>query len=368
MPAAYDVEGGGHVAADDDGLRVEQVDGDRQQPRRAAGRSRAAGRGPRRRRAAPAATRSRTCADVVGRTRAIRATSAQPPATASRQPVAPQRQGSPSAAVERVCPISPAAPRWPSTTRPSAMMPSPRPVEAFTTRASRSTAPRAEQLGPGEHVGVVGRRTAARRRAPRSTAPARRRPSRPSPGSPGSRRAPRRRCRAGSGRSPRTGRLDARRAGRRARSATCGISSSGPTPTAWSRESAASSSPSRSKTASWLRERPTATASTTPASGLNTSAPGGRPPVEASSSPTSSSPAAVSALTRATTAVRDRPVSRRSSERVSARPVRTSSSSSPAVAGRRRLAPSCGHGSASAVSFLRLRRRAPRRRLTSRSL
>ena len=43
--------------------------------------------------------------------------------------------------------------------------------------------------------------------------------------------------------------------------------------------------------------------------------------------------AAVSELTRAVTAVRESPVRARSCERVTARPVRTSSSSSPAVAG-----------------------------------
>ena len=59
--------------------------------------------------------------------------SAQPAATVSRQPVSPQRQGRPAAASTLVCPISPAAPRWPETTRPSAMMPSPSPVEALTT-------------------------------------------------------------------------------------------------------------------------------------------------------------------------------------------------------------------------------------------
>ena len=76
-----------------------------------------------------------------------------------------------------------------------------------------------------------------------------------------------------------------------------------------------------------------ATATTTPACWLKTSAPGGRPPVEASSSPRSSSPAEVSELTRVVMAVRDRPVRARSWERVLARPLRTRSSSSPAVAG-----------------------------------
>ena len=81
-----------------------------------------------------------------------------------------------------------------------------------------------------------------------------------------------------------------------------------------------------------------ATASTTPACWLKTRAPGGRPPVEASSSPSSSSPAEVSELTRVVMAVRDSPVRARSWERVLARPLRTRSSSSPAVAGAARLA------------------------------
>ena len=84
------------------------------------------------------------------------ATSAQPPASVSRQPVAPQRQGRPSAASRRVWPISPAAPRWPPITWPSAMMPRPRPVEALTTRASRSVSAAPSSSGAGEHVRVVG--------------------------------------------------------------------------------------------------------------------------------------------------------------------------------------------------------------------
>ena len=46
--------------------------------------------------------------------------------------------------------------RCPLTSRPSAMMPSPRPVEALTTRTSLSRHRLAEQLRAGEHVGVVG--------------------------------------------------------------------------------------------------------------------------------------------------------------------------------------------------------------------
>ena len=85
-------------------------------------------------------------------------------------------------------------------------------------------------------------------------------------------------------------RVDALEQAARADRPRCGSSSSGPTPTSWSRESEAISWPSRSSTASWLRERPTATASTTPASWLKTRAPGGRPPVEASSSPRQQQP------------------------------------------------------------------------------
>ena len=64
------------------------------------------------------ATRSRTWSTVWPDS-ASRATSAQPPAIVSRQPVAPHRQGSPPAASTVVWPISPAAPRWPLSTRPS---------------------------------------------------------------------------------------------------------------------------------------------------------------------------------------------------------------------------------------------------------
>ena len=118
----------------------------------------------------------------------------------------------------------------------------------------------AEQLGAGEHVGVVadeerrvGDLVEVRRQL--DAVPAghhRRADAEPAHASRG--------CRAGSGRCRAPGGV--RRPSSRAasRSAICGISSSGPTPTSWSRESEAISSPSRSITASWLRERPIATA------------------------------------------------------------------------------------------------------------
>ncbi len=114
------------------------------------------------------------------------------------------------------------------------------------------------------------------------------------------------------------------------RSTTCGISSGALTPGSWSRVSLPISRPARSKTPTWLRDRPTATASTTAASGSSASAPAGRPPVEASSPPSTSSPAESRASSREATALRDRPVRRVRSARVSARPVRTSVSRWPA--------------------------------------
>ena len=104
------VEGSGHVAADDDGARVEHGDGGGQ-------------------RLADAATRlahDRPCLAVAvhglgdevahvvrpaGHPPRSRSTSAQPPATVSRQPVSPQRHSSPSAAATLTWPSSPAAPR-----------------------------------------------------------------------------------------------------------------------------------------------------------------------------------------------------------------------------------------------------------------
>ena len=64
-------------------------------------------------------------------------TSAQPAATASTQPVSPQRQGSPSAEPVLVCPISPAAPAAPRSSWPPVTMPTPMPVDAFTKSRSR---------------------------------------------------------------------------------------------------------------------------------------------------------------------------------------------------------------------------------------
>ena len=85
--------------------------------------------------------------------------------------------------------------------------------------------------------------------------------------------------------------------------------------------------------ASWVRLRPIATASTTPASASKRSTVGGRPPVEAPSCLSVTRPRAVSADTRAETAVRERPVTARSSVRVVTIPSRIRANTSPAVAG-----------------------------------
>ena len=181
-------------------------------------------------------------------------------------PVLPQRQARPSAAVEREWPISPAAPTWPLTSRPSEMMPSPRPVEAFTTRASRSTAPRASSsdwASTSASLAITrGAAVSDAKNGPSST------PSQP--GMTGeSTHAPRTSSTVPGRPRPTASSGDCRLASwPAARSTIRGISSAGPVPAGWSTESVASSSPRRSKTPTWLRDRPTATASTTPASGL----------------------------------------------------------------------------------------------------
>ena len=233
--------------------------------------------------------------DPVARA-ASRATRAQPPATVSRQPVAPQRQGRPSAASIRVCPISPAAPRWPTTTRPSATMPSPRPVEAFTTRASRSAppgAPRAARSAPARR-----RRCATKSGASRDPARYGASATPSQPAITGESRLTPRAGVDGAGQAQpdrRDGRLDV---GEQRGQPLDDLRHQlvGPDAdlvVARSRRRARRRRGRRRP--SWLRERPIATASTTPASLLKTRRPGGRPPVEASSSPTSSSPAVVSA-------------------------------------------------------------------------
>src|ERR1700694_668165 len=109
--------------------------------------------------------------------------------------------------------------------------------------------------------------------------------------------------------------------------------SSGPTPTSWSYFVRASPSPARLQIASRVRLRPMAAASTTPASALNESSVGGRPPVEEPSSRSTTRPFAVNADTLAATAVRESPVRRRISARVVATPSRISVNTSPAVGG-----------------------------------
>src|SRR6478735_8742130 len=224
------------------------------------------------------------------------------------------------------------------------MIPRPRPVEALTTSTSSSAADRPSSCERASTSASLPTNSGARVRPSRYGASS-------TPSQPDMTGEPMLTPRSGSrvparlSPTPHTGAVTpSRRVARR--SAISVISSSGPTPTSWSRESEAISWPSRSATASWLRERPIATASTTPACWLNTSAPGGRPPVEASSSPRSSRPAEVSELTRVVIAVRDRPVRARSWDRVLARPLRTRSSSSPAVAGAALSRPSGRAGAA----------------------
>src|SRR6478735_4310866 len=117
---------------------------------------------------------------------------------------------------------------------------------------------------------------------------------------------------------------------------TCGISSSAEDPTSWSRSEVSSTIPSRSQTPSWVRLRPIAPDSTTPASLLNRSRTGGRPAEvgsRSSSTPSTTSPESSRAPILAATAVRERPVTRPTSLRVSARPSRTREKTSPVVAG-----------------------------------
>ena len=275
------------------------------------------------------ATRSRTCPTPA---RSSRATSAQPAASVSRQPVDAAPAGQALGRLDPGVPDLPGRAEVPPDHAAPGHDPEPQPGRGLHHEgvAAAGRPGRAARRGPARRRRWP--RRAARRRGPRGTAPARRRPSRPSPASPGSGPAPRRPCPAGSARSRPPG-ARRRRAGRPAARPPAASARRGRRRPRGRGSPTAISRPSRSRTASWLRERPMATASTTPASALKSRAPGGRPPVEASSSPTSSSPAEVSACTRATTAVRERPVSVRSRERVSARPVRTSSSRSPAVAG-----------------------------------
>ena len=123
------------------------------------------------------------------------------------------------------------------TTRPSATMPRPRPVEAFTTSASRSRRrPRGASSSARASTSASlptksgASRDAVEVRRELDAVPAghhRRVQADPAHRC--------RRCRAGSARSPRTGGSTPASSARAAASATCGISSSGPTPTSWSR-------------------------------------------------------------------------------------------------------------------------------------
>ena len=117
------------------------------------------------------------------------------------------------------------------------------------------------------------------------------------------------------------------------RLAISGINSWGPMPISWSTSAIVRTTPARLQTPSWVRLRPIAAASTTPASALKTSRAGGRPPVDGASARSSTKPRACSVETRAATAVRDRPVRRPTSARVLTAPSRIRPNTSPAVAG-----------------------------------
>ena len=226
-----------------------------------------------------------------------------------------------------MCPISPAAPDAPRSSRPPDTMPTPMPVEAFTKTRSwcRSRCPRRSEsaitlasLSTKTGAAVSGRRNGAS-----ST------PSQPAMIGE-SRLAPRTKSTVPGMDSPtaRTASGDRPTLASRSPKAatTCGISSSAAGPTSWSRSTDASTAPSRSHTPSWVRLRPIAPASTTPAARLNRRWTGGRPPVDgprsSGSAPSTTSPESSSAPSRAATAVRDSPVIRPTSLRVSARPSR----------------------------------------------
>ena len=220
-------------------------------------------------------------------------------------------------------PSSPVVPRPSPTRRPSATTPSARPVEALTTSmvSAAGTCPKSsERVRAAVSLSTCsGASVTGLRNAERST-----------PSQPRSTGASMLQHFAGSTLPGRLSPTPATRVPRRSamrdpsRSATDGIRSPALVPGSWSRVSPAISRPARSKTPTWLRERPTATASTTAASGFRCSEPAGRPPVEAWSPPSRSSPASVRAARREVTAPRERPVSRTRSARGLARPVRTS--------------------------------------------
>jgi hypothetical protein len=195
--------------------------------------------------------------------------------------------GRPSAAATLRCPSSPALSEVTRSHHAPVRttMPRPRPVEALTTSRSRSVAAgtsvsdaartsaslstksgassdcrtrevrrQVDAVPPGHH-----RRVQARRRAR----------GRPTPG----RLTPTARHRSPDGRP--------RRAAPEALAGPAACTSSGAEPTSWSRGVVGELRPARSKTASCVRERPIATASTTPASHVEDGgSPGGRPPVD----------------------------------------------------------------------------------------
>ena len=257
--------------------------------------------------------------------------------------MSPHRQGRPWAEGILLCPISPAAPSAPRSSCPPVTIPTPMPVEAFTKSRSRwrSRCPRRSESA------ITLASLSTKTGAPEPLVSFFRYGASSTPSQPAmigeSRLAPRSRSTVPGMLRPTARTSFVRRPASLSRSAnpaaTWGIRSSGAAPTSWSSSVVASTPPSRSQTPSWVRLRPIAPASTTPASWLNRSPTGGRPPVEGTrsvsseSTPSTTRPDSSSAPTRAATAVRDRPVTRPRSLRVRARPSRIREKTSPAVAG-----------------------------------
>ena len=223
-----------------------------------------------------------------------------------------------------VCPISPAAPSAPRSSRPPVTMPTPMPVDAFTKSRSRcrSRCPRRSESA------ITLASLSTKTGAPRSAS--RRNGASSTPSQPGHDRRVQAGARARSRRCPG---CSARPRGPRVRRPPQPSSRSAnaghhlrhqvvrrPARPPGRGRAEASTSPSRSQTPSWVRLRPIAPASTTPASPVEPQADRAaarrwRAPAPRST-PSTTSPESSSAPTRAATAVRDRPVSRPTSLRV----------------------------------------------------
>ena len=201
----------------------------------------------------------------------------------------------PCAAAILLCPNSPAACVAPRCSTPPAMMPAPRPVDAFSTRTSCRGVP-----APLRPVRSRWRRCRAPRAHPkavaaqRSTAAGPRRPSREGSASPG--------CNRGRGRPFPEGSARPRRRARRGNSSQQHVEplhhvghqivrARARPPDRCRRWTARS--PARLHTASRVRLMPTATDSTTPASASKESNVGGRPPVDGACSRSPTRPSAI---------------------------------------------------------------------------